>query len=260
MKNLLTTLSIIIISTLLFISCKSLDIASSVNSAKSKALYNSNTNLFPCIGSIEKFDSNKIYIKFGTYVEFFEIDKSQINDYYVGEYVCVMSSNDGIKIEKYQKDNFDKKIYPFGNEIKTIRGNVNKIIDSSSFSVISNNENFIFNSSNCNDISLNSNLSIEYISTSKGNLNAVNIYNEDLELKLFIDSIERNDIGEMILNTKTNIENEHIDYIISITAETNIELNLSILKQNSKIKIIPFKNSAEKNDNKLIAKRISLIN
>ncbi len=189
------------------------------------------------VGQIKEFDGNYVHIIFGDMIEIFQVDKENSSSFYIGESVKLAKDGDKFILESYLKDDFSNKFTSMGSKIETIKGEIAKSDSEDMITILSDEGKFSFKYSSDMEYALGTKVSVDYfkLNPDSDDMYLTSIYNEDSKLELYVDSIERNEAGYMIIRAKEARESSEVSYVISLSDSSDLNFNRSELKADDKI-------------------------
>lgn len=185
------------------------------------------------VGKIIKFDGDLVHILFGDVVDTYKIDQNTSKKFYIGESVKLIENGDIFTLESFLDSDFSVEHTNMGRIIESLTGIVNKDTDGKTISITNSEGNFEYEYSGDITFKTGDNISINYVKfdPSSDQIQIIDIYNNDSVVKLFVDSINRDESGYLTIGAKDNSSSENIDFIVTISESTLLNFNHSTLKK-----------------------------
>jgi len=208
---------------------------------------------FDIIGQLIEIDGDKAHILFGDIVEMFTV--SNASDFYLGETVKVNGSGELKTLESFITESFTIKHTSMGDMIESLEGTV---VESkgSKLVVLTKSGEETFEVYDDAYFEKGANVHVDYVRFMNGNSQKtlIQVFDLDSNMKLTVQGIERTDSGYMSLKC---IDEAGMESSVQVSIGTNDNFNLSDLKVEDKINVIP-KVIMESYPLQIIPKRIVL--
>ncbi|WDV46445.1 hypothetical protein PV797_01815 [Clostridiaceae bacterium M8S5] len=187
------------------------------------------------IGKIIGFKENGVDVLTGDIAMHYSVDKNELKNFYLGEYVGVVKLDDNkYKLESYKVDDFSVRYTNMGDKILTVTGEVVNIKDKELVIKVDEKE-IVFIGDEQIAITIGATVTIDYLEDKgNGNKKILQVYDESSALDFTIKSISRAKDGTMVLETEDDKGLKNKVYVMGV-----LNFNHGDLKVGDKITVYP---------------------
>lgn len=184
-------------------------------------------------GHIVAFEGSTIHVMSGCVIEIFEANPEDFKNFYIGQTVELVKSEDGVTIKDVIKTNFEDT--GFKGPTASAHGRVVSV-DGDRFTLETDDKKeIIFTGADYLAVAKDEVMLVEYNEYADSN-QAFVVYRDSELIELRVLEIKRSDEGMMVLDT-TNQEGNDLTHIVTIGYGTSIRLNLSEIKVGDTVKV-----------------------